>query len=103
MPPHPALCPEYRGEGNQLLLCRARQELARVQNRVADLLPAPSVGDVDLPVLGLDDGRIGVFAAIGFEVEDLGPVAAVAGGGNAQRTSAAGRVVVDEQGAAVVE
>src|SRR5688572_30207788 len=50
-----------RGRGSLL-------EFRRIEGDVADFLALPGVGDVDFAVFGLDDGGVGVFAGVGFEV-----------------------------------
>ena len=44
-----------------------RLQLCRIQHVVEDLLPLARGRHVHQPVLGLDDGRIGIFAGVRFE------------------------------------
>lgn len=68
-----------------------------------DGLAAVGVGDVDFPVCGLDDGRIGVFAVSFFQVEDRVPLEAVLGEGDGEDVAAAGDGVIDEELAAILD
>ena len=74
-----------------------RFKLFRVHDDMFDALAFPGVGDVDLAVGGLDDGRIGVFAGICFELSEGFPVFAVLGDRDVDRGATSGGVIVDQE------
>lgn len=78
-------------------------ELGGVDDDVADLFPLPGVGDVNQAIVGLDDGRVGVFAGLRFEQQSGLPVLAIFGEAEAKGRAAAWRVVVNEQVRAVFQ
>jgi len=78
-------------------------ELGWVHDDVFDPLAFPGVGDVHLAVGCLDDGRVGVFARIGFELGEGFPVFAVLGDGDVDGGTAPGGVIVYEEMSSILE
>ena len=66
-------------------------------------LPVPSVSDMDEAIAGLDDGWIGKLSALRFESDRRVPDFAILRHGEVERATAFGRVIVNEQGATILE
>ena len=83
---------------------RASSESCGVDDEVADAFAVPSVGHVDLAVIGLDHGGIGEFAFVGLFDDGSGlPRFAVVADGKVDHLASPGEVIVKEEVSSVFE